>query len=166
MRKTVDANVERLEQVTAQLEQAARRNQGGGIMGALKPFLLGALAGAGLALLYAPQRGEQTRAMLRRNATDLQDRATQTASSVKEQLPVQATAAQDKARTLLDQTKQQVKTAAGRGQDTPQSANPAAKEELGADASTAKKQAVDGSRGAHAQAQLRRDLETGRENPA
>lgn len=166
MRKTVDASVERLEQVTAQLEQAARRNQGGGIMGALKPFLLGALAGAGLALLYAPQRGEQTRAMLRRNATDLQDRATQTASGVKERLPAQATAAQDKARTLLDQTKQQVKTAVGQGQDTSQAAEAEIKEELGAAASTAKKRATNGSRAAEAQAQLRRDLETGRENPA
>ena len=159
MRKTVDANVERLEQVTAQLEQAARRNQGGGIMGALKPFLLGALAGAGLALLYAPQRGEQTRAMLRRNATDLQDRATQTASSVKERLPEQA-------QTAPDQAQGWARTAVEPGKETLQAVKAEAEQGANEVTAAAKKRAPNGARAEEAQAQPRRDRKTGSENPA
>lgn len=41
-----------------------RRGSGGGV----RMFLLGAVLGAGLALLFAPQSGEETRADLRRGA--------------------------------------------------------------------------------------------------
>ncbi len=159
MRKTVDASAERLEQVTAQLEQAARRNQGGGIMGALKPFLLGALVGAGMALLYAPQRGEQTRAMLRRNATDLQDRAMQTASSVKERLPEQA-------QTALDQAQGRSKAAVEPGKETLQAVKAEAEQGANEVTAAAKKRAPNGSRAEEAQAQPQRDRKTGSENPA
>ncbi len=166
MAKTLEGIEGRLERVTAQLEQAAKRNRGGGFMSGLKPFVLGALVGAGAALLYAPQAGEQTRAILQRNANDLQTRATQAANSVKERLPEQAQDAQDKAQSLLARTKEQAKTAVEQGKDTPQSAKADAKDGLSAAAATAKKQPANGSRAEEAQAQLRRDRKTGSENPA
>ncbi len=78
MAQGTDQTAAQLEKVTARLEQLAR-HQRGGPLGGLKPFLLGALTGAGAALLYAPQAGEQSRKLLRRNATELQERATQSA---------------------------------------------------------------------------------------
>lgn len=162
MAKTLEGIEGRLERVTAQLEQAAKRNRGGG----LKPFALGALVGAGAALLYAPQAGEQTRAILQRNANDLQTRATRAANTAKEQLPEQAQEAQDKAQSLLARTKEQAKTAVEQGKDTLQSAKADAKDGLSAAAATAKKQPANGSRAEEAQAQLQRDLKTGSGNPA
>lgn len=159
MTKTVEASAERLEQVTAQLEKAAKQHRGSGPLRALRPFALGALAGAGMALLYAPQRGEQTRAMLRRNATDLQDRTTQTASSVKERLPEQA-------QTALDQAQGRARTAVEQGQETLQAVKAEAEQGANEVAAAAKKRAPNGSRAEEAQAQLQRDLKTGGENPA
>ena len=170
MSKTVEASAERLEQVTAQLEQAAQRHRGGGFIGGFKPFALGALAGAGLALLYAPQHGEQTRAMLRRNATELQERATQTASSVKGRLPGQAQTALDQAqgqaKSALDQAKEQAKTVVDQGKETLRAVKSDAKQGANEVATAAKKRAPNGSRAEEAEAQLQRDLKSGSENPA
>lgn len=44
-------------------------------------FLLGAIVGAGLALLYAPQSGEETRATVRRTARKVKRRARDLAES-------------------------------------------------------------------------------------
>jgi gas vesicle protein len=159
MRNTVDASAERLEQVTAQLEQAAKQHRGSGPLRALRPFVLGALAGAGMALLYAPQRGEQTRAMLRRNATDLQDRATQTASSVKERLPEQA-------QTAPDQAQGWARAAVEPGKETLQAVKAEAEQGANEVTTAAKKRAPNGARAEEAQTQPQRDRKTGSENPA
>jgi gas vesicle protein len=47
------------------------RDSGGGV----GPFLIGALLGAGLALLYAPRSGEETQADLKERASRLRDAA-------------------------------------------------------------------------------------------
>ena len=159
MANTLETIEGRLERVTDQLEQAAKRNQGGGLLSVLKSFALGALVGAGIALLYAPQRGEQTRALLQRNANEMQDRATQTASGVKERLPEQA-------RTALDQAQERAKAVAAQGKDTLQAVKVDAKQGVNEVAAAAKKWAPNGSRAEEAQAQPRRDRKTGSENPA
>jgi gas vesicle protein len=43
--------------------------------GYLTAFAVGALVGAGLALLYAPHSGQETRELLARRAIDLKDKA-------------------------------------------------------------------------------------------
>jgi len=159
MAKTLETIEGRLERVTAQLEQAAKRNQGGGLMSALKPFALGALVGAGAALLYAPQVGAQTRAVLRRNADDLQDRAAQAASGVTARLP-------DRAKEVLARAKEQTRPVMEQGKDALQSAQSGMKPAVGPVESVTNEQAAHSVRADEAQAQLQRDLKTGRENPA
>lgn len=103
-----------LTKVTARLEQLAR-SQRGGPLGALKPFVLGALAGAGAGLLYAPQAGEQSRTLLRRNATELQERATQGAQSAKGKIQGGTAMAQGTAQQALAQASDKVKTTVADG---------------------------------------------------
>ncbi len=97
MAQGTDQTAAQLAKVTARLEQLAR-HQRGGPLGGRKPFLLGALTGAGAALLYAPQAGEQSRPLLRRNATELRERATQ---SAKGQTQERTGAAQETAQESL-----------------------------------------------------------------
>jgi gas vesicle protein len=58
--------------------------------GSARPFaagmLLGALVGAGLALLFAPQSGEETRRLLRRRAKKLADEATDRFDDIKDRI--------------------------------------------------------------------------------
>lgn len=103
-----------LTKVTARLEQLAR-HQRGGPLGALKPFVLGALVGAGAALLYAPQAGEQTRALLRRNAGELQESATQGAQTAKGKIQGSTATAQDSVQAALTQVGDKVEAAAADG---------------------------------------------------
>lgn len=106
-----EQTAEQLDKVTARLEQLARRRRGGPL-GGLRPFLLGAIVGAGAALLYAPQAGEQTREFVRRNATDLQESATQGVQTAKEKIQERTGAAQDTARDALPQASPEVEAAA------------------------------------------------------
>ncbi len=48
----------------------------------LAGFVIGGLIGAGVALLMAPQSGEETRAMIADKGIELRDRAAETASDV------------------------------------------------------------------------------------
>lgn len=166
MAKSLESIEGRLERVTAQLEQAAKRNQGPGFGDAIRPFLLGALFGAGAALLYAPQAGGEIRATLRRNAGDLQSRATEVASSAKERLPEQLKGAQESAQALLAKTKAQGEAAVK--ETAAPAETPTAGAERGANATQTGAQRGDtaSSRAEQAQVQLRRDLETGSENPS
>ena len=68
-------------------KQIAKSGQqrGGGVGTALKAFGVGALVGGGVALLYAPQTGEQTRQRLLRRGTELKDQAAQAAGQATEQ---------------------------------------------------------------------------------
>ena len=56
-------------------------NQVGGIVTA---FAVGALVGAGIALLYAPQSGQETRDLLARRANELKDKAGDVLDDAKE----------------------------------------------------------------------------------
>ncbi len=102
-----------LTMVAARLEQLAR-SQRDGPLGALKPFVLGALARAGTALRYAPQAGEQTRPLLRRNAGELQASATQGAQTVKGKIQGGTATAQDPVQAALTQVGDKVQAAADR----------------------------------------------------
>jgi gas vesicle protein len=69
------------------------RDEGAGAGSILLAFLLGAAAGAAVALLYAPQAGERTREMLaektregRKRAADFAGKATDTFAEGREQL--------------------------------------------------------------------------------
>jgi len=57
--------------------------RGGGSVG---PFILGALIGAGLALLFAPQSGEQTQQEIRERARRLKDAAESRVRTAQRQL--------------------------------------------------------------------------------
>lgn len=50
-------------------------NNGSAILGIAAAFTVGAMVGAGLALLYAPQSGKETRDMVSRKTHDLKDAA-------------------------------------------------------------------------------------------
>jgi len=106
-----EQTAEQLAKVTERLERLAR-SQRGGPLAALKPFLLGALVGVGAALLYAPQTGEQTRALLRRNAGELRESTTQGAQSTKEKIQASTATAQDSVQATLTQVGDKVEAAA------------------------------------------------------
>jgi len=52
--------------------------------GPLTAFLIGAAVGAGVALLYAPYAGDETRQLLARRSRDLKDRVTGAMDATKE----------------------------------------------------------------------------------
>lgn len=97
-----------LEKMNARLEQALKARRGGGPFRAVKPLFYGALLGAGAALLYAPQTGERTRALLLRSAGELRERATQGTQTAKETLQSTTAAAQDTAQQRLAQVADKV----------------------------------------------------------
>ena len=90
--------LDRLEHLEQQLARVARA-QGRGFATALRAFTLGVLVGGGLALLYAPQRGEETR----QRVLQLTEHAAQRASQAKEQATQVAGQAQQAASQLKDQ---------------------------------------------------------------
>jgi len=60
--------------------------QGCNIGGTLAAFAVGAAVGAGLALLFAPRSGRETRELLAKRAGDLRDKAVDTVGSAKEMI--------------------------------------------------------------------------------
>ena len=78
----------------------------GGAGSGVALFLLGAAVGAGLALLFAPQSGDETRAQLRRGARRLKRKARDLAESGRdmvEDLQRQGKAAARDARSALEE---------------------------------------------------------------
>jgi gas vesicle protein len=57
-------------------------NNSGDLGSFLAGFVIGGFIGAGVALLMAPQSGEETRALIADKSIELRDRATETASDV------------------------------------------------------------------------------------
>ena len=102
----------RLERLETQLDRVARA-QGGGFGATLRGFVLGALVGAGLALLYAPQRGEETR----QRVFQVKEQAAQLAGQAREQ----ATQVAGQAQQAAGQLKGQAQQAMGRGTGLPES---------------------------------------------
>ncbi len=79
--------------------------RGGGAGSGVALFLLGAAVGAGLALLFAPQSGEETRAQLRRGARRVKRKVRDLADSGREMvddLQRQGKAAARDARAALE----------------------------------------------------------------
>ena len=52
----------------------------------LTAFVVGAIAGAGIALLYAPQSGQETRELLARRTREMKDKVGDTLEDAKEML--------------------------------------------------------------------------------
>ena len=132
--------LDRLERLEKQIAKSGRR-RGGGLGTTLKAFAVGALAGGGLALLYAPQKGEQTRQRLLERGAQLREQATEAAGQ-----------AQQAAGQLADQAQQSVSQATDRVQAT--AVRPPTAANAGA------------TPVAPAMAQQRQDVASGRENPA
>lgn len=64
----------------------SENNKSTPVGGYLAAFAIGALAGAGIALLYAPQSGEETRKMLAKRANNMKKAAADAIDDVKESI--------------------------------------------------------------------------------
>lgn len=82
------------------------RDGGGG----LGSFILGALVGAGLALLFAPQSGEETQEEIRARALKLKDVAQDRVRDAQERLEHRLTDARENVRTRVDGMKEAVES--------------------------------------------------------
>lgn len=107
------ANDQLIETVERLQKQVAKSNKGGGFGGGIKPFLFGSLIGGGLALLYAPKPGTETRQQLFQTGTELKESATQLAGQAKEQ----AGTLQDQAQQVTGQVREQAQGVAAQAQD-------------------------------------------------
>ena len=83
------------------------RDEGAGAGSVLLAFLLGAISGAAVALLYAPQSGEETRRYLGERAREGRARAAEAAA---------------KGRDMLNQGRETLTTAIERGREAYQQA--------------------------------------------
>jgi len=79
----------------------------------LVSFLLGGIVGAGLALLLAPQSGEETRKKIRDLADDVKDRTTDYVEKTKDKI----TSYVDEGKGLYEQKKSIVKSAIEAGKE-------------------------------------------------
>ena len=80
------------------------------IFSLLVPYLVGALIGAGIALLMAPKSGEETRHMIRSKGMELKDRAAETVEDTRSR----ATHAID---DLTSQAREGISSVKNRSQD-------------------------------------------------
>jgi gas vesicle protein len=69
-------------------------------------FLLGAAVGAGVALLYAPQEGGQTRRLIGEKAGEYRDKASEVTSNVTQTAKEKLNQISDKASELLNRGQQ------------------------------------------------------------
>src|SRR5689334_11086112 len=76
--------------------------------GSVGSFLIGLAVGAGIALLLAPQSGEETRAEIARRARDARDRARDFADDVQDQVSEKFNDARDSVTRRVDRAKQAV----------------------------------------------------------
>lgn len=83
------------------------RDEGAGTGSILLAFILGAVSGAAVALLYAPQSGSETREMLGEKAREGREKAAQAAA---------------KGRDMLDQGRETLSSAIERGREAYQQA--------------------------------------------
>ena len=77
----------------------AERDSGFGAF--LFGFLVGGITGAVISLLYAPQSGEQTRAVIKEKAIELRDKTTESIDETYKQAEVAANDAVEKAQDLI-----------------------------------------------------------------
>lgn len=88
----------------------------------LAGFVIGGLIGAGVALLMAPQSGEETRALIGEKSIELRDRAYETASDVQSRA---GELASQTAQTYDDQVKR-IQAAVDAGKKPPKGEKPPA----------------------------------------
>jgi gas vesicle protein len=88
----------------------------------LAGFVIGGLIGAGVALLMAPQSGEETRALIGEKSIELRDRAYETASDVQSRA---GELASQTAQTYDDQVKR-IQAAVDAGKNPPKGEKPPA----------------------------------------
>src|SRR5690242_69121 len=81
-------------------------------------FLLGAAVGAGVALLYAPQEGGQTRRVIGEKASEYRDKATEMTSTVAQTAKEKINQLSDKASDLLSRGQQAAQDTAQSAADT------------------------------------------------
>ena len=93
-------------------------------------FIVGGLTGAVAALLFAPQSGEETRAMIKEKSIELRDKSAQ---SVEETI-ARAEAAAAEARARAAELAREIK---GRGKEVIEAAKRPTKKSAGAEAPTA-----------------------------
>ena len=93
------------------------RDNGAGAGSVMLAFLVGAVAGAAVALLYAPATGQETREFLGEKAREGRDRATEAAA---------------KGRDVIGRGRETVATALERGRDAYQQARSASPSREGA----------------------------------
>ena len=84
-------------------------------------FLVGALAGAAAALLFAPRSGEETRTIIRDKSIELKDRADELSAEARKRAEEMQVQARDRAQELQSQAKDRAQElqsqAKGRAQD-------------------------------------------------
>jgi gas vesicle protein len=85
----------------------ARHDDGGGAGSILLAFILGAVSGAAVALLYAPQSGRETRDLLNEKANEARARAAEAAA---------------RSRDAINQGRETLTTAIERGREAYQQA--------------------------------------------
>ena len=85
----------------------SRNDDGAGAGSILLAFILGAVSGAAVALLYAPQSGRETRELLGEKANEARSRAAEAAA---------------KGRTAINQGRETLTTAIERGREAYQQA--------------------------------------------
>jgi gas vesicle protein len=79
-------------------------------------FIVGGLTGAVVSLLYAPQSGEKTRAVIKEKAIELVDKTTDTLEDTYKKAEVAASDAVEKAQVLIKQAGDQTGKLVEKGQ--------------------------------------------------
>ncbi len=79
-------------------------------------FIIGGLTGAAIALIMAPQTGEETRAVLRDRAIELRDKAQETAQVAREQVGSTASEVRSRATDVASKAKASAEELRQRGQ--------------------------------------------------
>jgi gas vesicle protein len=94
---------------------AGKDSSGGG--GFVTGLLLGLLAGATLAMISAPQSGEDTRDILRAKAREAADRARDTAGDVSETLTGQTNELLERGRLIVERARARVDESVAEGME-------------------------------------------------
>lgn len=81
----------------------------------LTGLLLGGIVGAAIALLWAPQSGEETREQLREEAIELQKRGSEMTAEARERANKMAAEAQERSRLALEEQKARLQEAIDAG---------------------------------------------------
>ncbi len=90
-------------------------------------FLVGGLTGAVVALLYAPTKGEETRAIIKDKAIELKDKTVETAGDVYSKAEVFTKDQAAKVQTVVQETKTKATEALKKGQVILEGEKPAKK---------------------------------------